>query len=217
MDTFDQELRDLVAQACGCPLGSLERQERLTIVVQRIIDSGKLWKDSAPYYRDILQKTWIYFCLNLCESKTGECYCPTKASVTTWLNAYLKWELHSARITTQKQQTRTAQVRTFNSDESLDPVDLLEAPPDVPPILEIAQQWTEMDIDGELRRVHIQGHPKITCQLLILRRLPPEIGWKELSEELGLPTSTLSSFYQRQCVPRLRKFGEEQGWLLAKQ
>ena len=210
---MDKELQDLVAQACACPLGSLERQERLTIVVKHIIKSGKLWRDSAPYYRDVLQKTWIYFCLNLCESSTGECYCPTKGSVTTWLNAYLKWELHSARIGAQRQQSRTMPIWPRDGEGSLDPVDGLEAPPDIPPILEITQQWATTDADGELRQIHIRDYPQITCQLLILRRLPPETGWKELSEELGPGISALSSFYQRQCLPRLRKFGEAQGYL----
>jgi hypothetical protein len=34
-----------------------------------------------------------------------------------------------------------------------------------------------------------------------------------LSEEFGLSIGTLSSFYKRQCLPRLRKFAEEQGYL----
>jgi hypothetical protein len=214
MYTLDQELRNLVAQACQSPLGSLERQERLTILVQRIIKSGKLWRDSAPYYGDVVQKAWIYFCRNLCEAATAdEPYCADKASVITWLNGYIKWELHKARSNVVLDQRRRASVRTFESDEALDPVDLLEAPPDIPPILELTQQWAETDADGELRRIHIKGYPQITCQLLILRRLPPETGWKELSAELGPGISALSSFYQRQCLPRLRKFGEAQGYL----
>ena len=215
MDAFDQELRDLVAQACQCPVGSLERQKKTTIVVRQVIKSGKLWKDSAPYYRDILQKTWIYFCLNLCEAVTVEQpYCPTRASVMTWLNSYLKWELHKARENLQTNTKRTASPRMIEPGEFLDPMDFLEAPPDVPPILEITRQWAEADVDEELRRVHMQSYPHITCQLLILRRLPPETGWKELSEEFDLPISALSSFYQRHCQPKLRKFGSEQGWLL---
>lgn len=213
---MDQELQDLVTQACQCPSGSLERQERLTLIVHHISKSGKLWKDTAPCYRDVLQKTWIYFCLNLCEAGTGQAYCPRKGGVINWINAYLKWELHAARLKVQQQQICTKSPRPFDSDEVLDPVDLLEAPPDVPPILELTQQWAETDADGELRCIHIKGHPGVTCQLLILRRLPPETGWKELSEELGLGISALSSFYQRQCLPRLRKFGEEQGWLPVK-
>jgi hypothetical protein len=48
--------------------------------------------------------------------------------------------------------------------------------------------------------------------VLILRRLPPETPWKVLSEEFDIPSSTLSSFYQRQCLPRLREFGKSEGY-----
>jgi hypothetical protein len=64
-----------------------------------------------------------------------------------------------------------------------------------------------------LCRTHIAGRPEVNAQVLILRRLPPEASWKELSAEFNLPISTLSSFYQRQCIPRLRKFGESEGYL----
>ena len=94
----------------------------------------------------------------------------------------------------------------------VDPIENLAAEPDIPPILDDVQRWAEADESGELRRVKIEGS-QVTCQTLILRRLPPEASWKDLAAEFGLSISTLSSFYQRQCLPRLRKFGETQGYL----
>jgi hypothetical protein len=94
-----------------------------------------------------------------------------------------------------------------------DPLDRVAANPDVPPILEAVQTWAETDADGELQRIHIEGFPHVTCQVLILRRLPPETSWQKLSKEFGIKVPTLSSFYQRQCLPRLRKFGELEGYL----
>jgi hypothetical protein len=73
--------------------------------------------------------------------------------------------------------------------------------------------WVQTDSEGELRRTCIKGRPDVNCQVLILQRLPPEVSWKELSEEFGLSIPTLSSFYQRQCLPRLRKFAELEGLL----
>ncbi len=92
-------------------------------------------------------------------------------------------------------------------------MDTLAAPADIPPIEEEVRTWAETDADGELRQTHIKNHPEITAQLLILRRLPPETSWEELSAEFGVKVSTLSMFYQRKCQPRLRKFGESQGYL----
>lgn len=215
MGDLEQQLRQLVEDACAHPPGHPTRQKNLTRIIRLV--SGKLWRDSSPGYADALQQTWIFFCQNLCERTTGERYDPDRSTVVTWLNYYLKRRLQDFQINQQKQQSRTAtpKVRTGRSggEEVLDPLDTVAAEPDVPPILDQVRQWAEADRSGELRRVCVEGHPDVTCQRLILRRLPPETSWKELSEELGLSVSTLSSFYQRQCLPRLRKFGESEGYL----
>jgi DNA-directed RNA polymerase specialized sigma24 family protein len=213
---LDQQLRQLVEDACQHPAGSPDRQKRMTQIIRMV--SGKLWKENVPYYQDALQQTWVYFCQNLCEAATGERYNPDRSTVTTWLNYYLRRRLQDFYHRTQKQQAQivSPQVRSSRSGDSndvLDPVDSLPARPDVPPILDEVRAWVEADASGELRRVHIEGHPQVNCRELILRRLPPETSWKELAEEFGLTVSTLSSFYQRQCMPRLRKFGESQGYI----
>jgi hypothetical protein len=215
MDGLEKDLRQLVQEACRHPPGSVKRQKGLTQIIRQV--SGKLWRDSMSYYQDALQQTWVYFCQNICESSTTERYNPDRGSVTTWLNAYLKRRLQDFYIENQKQQATRASERVFQSRSGeaklVNPVDSLPANPDIPPILDAVKAWAETDPTGELRATHIAGYPEINCQLLILRRLPPETGWKELSAELGPSVSTLSSFYQRQCLPRLRKFGESEGYL----
>ena len=215
MDGLEKQLRYLVTEACKHRAGSAERQKNLTKTIRLV--SKRLWKENTPHYEDALQQTWVYFCQNVCEGNTAQVYDPTRGSVVTWLNAYLKRRLQDFYIDEQKQQTRTASKQLQSSKSSdtteIDPVDNLEANPDVPPLLEDVRTWAETDLAGELSRVHIEGHPKVTCQILILRRLPPEASWKALAEEFGLSVSTLSSFYQRQCMPRLRKFGQSEGYL----
>ncbi|MBD2088577.1 sigma-70 family RNA polymerase sigma factor [Microcoleus sp. FACHB-1515] len=206
-----ERLRNLVEETCRHPAGSVKRQRGLTQIIRST--TPKLWRDYSPYYADALQQTWMYFCQNICEAKTGAQYDPNFGSVATWLNAYLKRRLQDGFIEQQKRATQTAQVKRSHSEEELDPVDNLAAEPDAPPILEDVKAWVEADFSGELRRVHIEGHPTVTVQQLILRRLPPETSWKALAAEFGLSVSTLSSFYQRQCLPRLRKFGESEGYL----
>ncbi|MBD2103155.1 sigma-70 family RNA polymerase sigma factor [Leptolyngbya sp. FACHB-261] len=212
MDELEARLHQLVITTCQEKPGSLKRSRGLTQLIRLVLRSGKLWKEYAPYYEDALQQTWLYFCRNLCEATTGEAYDPNRSSISTWLNAYLKRRLQDYRIQTE-QARRTQASSHGDADDLLDPLDLLEAPADIPPILEATQRWAEYDATDELRRTHIQGHPRVNCQVLILRRLPPETSWKDLSIEFNLPIPTLSSFYQRQCLPRLRKFGELQGYL----
>jgi DNA-directed RNA polymerase specialized sigma24 family protein len=215
MVRLEEQLSRLVEQACRHPPGSPERQKLLTQIIR--LTAGKLWKESNPYYQDALQQTWLYFCRNICEGTTGQVYDSSLSSVITWLNVYLRRRLQDFYRIQQRQQARTVSTNVYQSasgdtSEVMDPVDMLAAPPETPPILDNVRTWVETDSNGELRRVHIQGHPEVNCQVLILKRLPPEVSWKQLAAEFKLAVPTLSSFYQRQCLPRLRKFAEMEGY-----
>ena len=215
MDKLEEQLQRLITQACSHRPGSAARQKYLTKIIRQI--THKLWKERTPYYQDALQQTWVYFCQNICEGNTGEPYAPTRSSVTTWLNFYLKRRLQDFYIDEQKQKAKIASPQTNQSNTSEaqppNPVENLPANPDIPSLLEEVTQWVEIDSDGELTSIHLINQPAVTAQVLILRRLPPEASWKDLSEEFNVSVSTLSSFYQRQCLPRLRKFGETEGYL----
>ena len=213
MDRVEEQLQRLVTEACGHPAGSLPRQRNLTRLIRLI--ANKLWKENTPYYEDALQQTWVYFCQNICEGNTGEAYNPARGSVLTWLNTYLKRRLQDFYIDTENRKHKFLPQNWGGDEDSetADPLDNLPASPDVPPLLEEVITWAETDPTGELRRTRLQDHPQVTAQILILRRLPPESSWKALAAELGVPASTLSSFYQRQCLPCLRKFGESEGYI----
>ncbi|MBW4646991.1 MAG: sigma-70 family RNA polymerase sigma factor [Goleter apudmare HA4340-LM2] len=216
MVELDDQLRSLVTEACENPPGSQKRQKQLTQIIR--LTANKLWRESTPYYQDALQQTWLYFCRNICEGTTGQAYNPNYGTVVTWLNAYLKRRLQDFYLNHSREQAMTVPIKMYQSgsgenNEVLNPVDNLAATPEAPPILENVRAWVEEDLDEELRGTNVKGRPDVNCQVLILKRLPPEASWKELSEELGLPIPTLSSFYQRQCLPRLRKFAETEGYL----
>ncbi|MBT9313666.1 sigma-70 family RNA polymerase sigma factor [Leptothoe kymatousa] len=212
MKKTQKQIQDLVAEACRHPVGSAIRQKRLTQIIRLVAD--QLWNEQVPYYQDALQQTWIYFCQNLCESNTGCTYDPEKASVVTWLNNYLKFRLKDKYIARQAEKHRNidkSKNPKGSMDKPTDPIDRLEAQPDIPPILDEVQQWAATD--PRLEKIHIKGRPEITGRLLILKRLPPEVPWKDLSAELNISIGTLASFYQRQCMPILREFGQQQGYL----
>jgi hypothetical protein len=99
-------------------------------------------------------------------------------------------------------------------EETTDLIENLPADSDIPPILEETYQWAQTDPDGELRKIHIRERPDVTCQILILRRLPPETPWKTIALEFNLPESTAPNFYKRECLPRLRNFALKQGYLI---
>ncbi|MCU0537023.1 MAG: sigma-70 family RNA polymerase sigma factor [Hydrococcus sp. Prado102] len=214
MAPLQQQLEQLITEACNYPLGSRERQKNLTKII-RLINS-QLWRENTPYYEDALQQTWIYFCQNLCEGKTGQPYDRTKASVVTWLNNYLKRRLQDFYITDKKRQNQTISLEINSSPinrEQLKPADKIQANSTSQILLEEIKKWVQTDPQKKLSKIHLKDRPDITCQVLILRRLPPETAWKVLAIEFGVSIGTLSSFYQRQCLPILREFGEMEGYL----
>ncbi len=207
------KLQQLVAETCTEPPLSLNRQKGLAQLVKLIQHSGKLWKEAVPQYEDALQQTWFYLCRNLCEATTGACYDGEKGTVINWVNAYLKRRLQDYRIEGLIQQKTRINPYCTSEGEVYDPVDHLPAPSPPPMLLEEIQQWVKTDPLGKLRRIHIRDRPDIHCQVLILRRLPPETPWEELAQEFQIGKNTLSSFYSRQCLPRLRDFAYSQGYL----
>ena len=214
-DGLEERLHQLVTEACRHRAGSAERQKNLTKIIRLI--ANKLWRENTPYYQDALQQTWVYFCQNICEGNTGEPYNPSRGSVITWLNYYLKRRLQDFYLEDQERRRKIvsniAILGLGEPDESIDTLANIPDEPNLPPLLEEVRIWAQTDPDGELSSIHIAKHPAVTCQVLILRRLPPEESWKALAAEFNLSISTLSSFYQRQCLPRLRKFGESEGYL----
>lgn len=211
MEKIANTLAQLVKEACEYPHGSRKRQKKLTQII-RLVNS-KLWNEDTPYYEDALQETWIYFCQNICEGKTARAYDPDRANVVTWLNNYLKWRLKDGYIKTEKQKKQTTPIRVDQSNKIIDPVDSLPAKPVFPTILEEIERWVLQDPEYKLRRTYLDNHPQITCQLLILKRLPCPTPWKTLAEEYQISAGTLSSFYQRKCKPLLREFSKSQGYI----
>ena len=208
---LSHRLKQLVIETCQHPKGSPQRQRGLTQLIRLLTD--QLWHTSAAYYPDALQQTWIYFCRNLCEATTCRAYDPDIATPVTWLNAYLKRRLQDFQIAENRDRRTTLSASSLScrEDDLLDPLDRIAARPDVPPWLEQIKAWAESDPD--LEQIHISKHPTVTAKALILKRLPPETPWKALSAEYGIPIGTLSSFYQRQCLSKLRDYGKSQGYL----
>ncbi|MGF1537838.1 MAG: sigma-70 family RNA polymerase sigma factor [Elainellaceae cyanobacterium] len=215
-----EHLNHLVQQTCRHPQGSLERQQGLNIIIRTLQQSGKIWRaaqqlasgDILPdEYGDALQLTWLYVCRNLCEATTGKAFDPSIANLFTWMNSYLKYRLKDA-YRARKQQDQSRLKPAFTDGQWFDPLSHVPAQPTQPDILQSVQGWVNARA-MDLKAVHLRDRPQVNAYVLIQRRLPPETTWSALSEEFGVSVATLSSFYQRECLPRLRQFGESEGYL----
>ncbi|MCC5661574.1 sigma-70 family RNA polymerase sigma factor [Nostoc sp. XA010] len=206
VSNLNQQLQQLVAEACSHPAKSLMRRQKLSEIVRVVMKSGKLWKENTPYYNDALQQTWLYFCRN------PEQYNPESCSVLTWLDNCLKWRLQDFRSREAEIQAKTVPLSSLSIENTTNTVENLPAAADIPPILEETYQWAFTDPDNDLASTHVKGRADVTCQILILRRLPPETPWKNIAKEFDLPSSTAPNFYKRECLPRLRNFAIRQGY-----
>jgi hypothetical protein len=195
-------LQSLVQEAKQYSAGALPRKKALIQAVR--ILPRLLWQERSPHYNDALQQTLEHFCRNL------DRYNPELGTVVTWLNHYLRWRLKD--LSTPRREIPFSQLAFSDDDPPFidipDPVDHSSIS-----MLESVREWVETDYSGELRSVQMKKYPQVTAQFLILHRLPPESSWKSLSKTLGIGIPTLASFYQRQCLPRLREFGQTQGYL----
>jgi DNA-directed RNA polymerase specialized sigma24 family protein len=218
MNELDQQLNRLIQKTCTCAQGSEDRQPHLDQLIRQLIESGRLWRrpHNIPEtdYEEILQKSWIYLCGNLCEATTAAApYDPQRASVLTWINAYIKMRVLNYYLEQEKERRRREPIRVLDDGTLINPIDLISSPPEPSPILQEILTWLEQE-SQRLEKVHLRDRPDIHCKALILYRLPPqEKPWKQLAQEFGVCESTLSGFYQRQCLPRLREAGEQFGFL----
>jgi len=214
MDEINEKLLKLYRTACDYPARSRQRNKILTKMIRFMDQSGGLSRRSSQYYNrdyyeDALQQTRLFFVKNL-----FEIYDPEKGTILAWLNKNLEWKLYELWRQRQQESARTVPSQVESDEgEVMDLVENIAAPPEIQPILEEVKAWVEADADGELRGCHIKGHPEANCQVLILRRLPPETKWKDISAEFNIEVPTLSSFYRRNCLPRLREFGKSKGYL----
>jgi hypothetical protein len=212
-DDFHQSIGRLVAQILTYPPDSAQRRRLLNQLVRRVMQSGKLWKEYKPYYGDALQQMWEY-CLTHLEE-----YDPSRASVTTWLNYYLKKRLRYFRDRSYRELNRRATPYTTSEDKDLDPLDRVSAPEDIEPVIDIWQhtlKWVETDPDGILRATCFRKRPDINAQTLFLKRFPSETPWKDIAADFDLDeaeTKDLPKFYNRKCLPLLRNFGSSQGYI----
>ncbi|MEH2247820.1 sigma-70 family RNA polymerase sigma factor [Nostoc sp.] len=206
VSNLNQQLQQLVAEACSHSARSLMRRQKLSEIVRVVMKSGKLWKENTAYYNDALQQTWLYFCRN------PEQYNPQSCSVITWLDNCLKWRLQDFRSSEAENLARTVPVSMLGIEEITKTIESLPAAAEIPPILEETYQWAFTDPEKDLASTYIKGRPDVTCQILILRRLPPETSWKDIAKKFNLPPSTAPNFYKRECLPRLRNFALKQGY-----
>ncbi|MGK7890510.1 MAG: hypothetical protein AB4042_14355, partial [Leptolyngbyaceae cyanobacterium] len=190
-----------------------QRQRLLQELHYHVTTSRRLWREAVPYYNDALQDMWVH-----CFQQLEE-YDPEIAGVITWLDANLRRFLRRYRDRTQRDQTR--HLSTFTEDEgnTQHPVDTLPSRPDVSPLLQMWEQtvdWVRTDPDDILTTTCFRQRSEINAQALFLLRVPHKTPWKQSAYQFNrIPAEAtdLPKFYNRRCLPLLRAFGKDKGYL----
>jgi hypothetical protein len=217
-DVLDRRLQSLLAQACGYPSGSMERQKVLTEFLAVVEASGKLWRGAGAdrdLYAEALNETWLYLLQRI------ESYAPERATVMTWINFYLKNRLKDIQLARQKAGDRKvdwgAEFHPWEMlpDPNSNPWQAVEEVEEVEPqqgdgLMDLVELWLEND--RGLRRMHVLDRPDVNGAVVIADRLPPPKPWKQMALELQVKADTLTNFYYKRCLPELRSFLKSKGF-----
>ncbi|MEQ9000498.1 MAG: sigma-70 family RNA polymerase sigma factor [Coleofasciculus sp. B1-GNL1-01] len=197
---LNKELRQLAIKAQQHPANTKMRQIALTRLVNAIQRSGKLCR---PYsgqfsglYEDIYSsacnRTFLYICQNI------DSYNQNRGEVIAWVNFIMK-----RRFIDAINETFSSFVKPSNCRNKRLGAENLEqlVTSDLNPFLssEIIF-WIKEDPDGLFQATHISNHTEVNFQYLVIKRIEG-YSWRELSEHLKIPLSTLSRFYDR-CLTR---------------
>jgi len=82
----------------------------------------------------------------------------------------------------------------------------------IPLLSEIIRQCIEDDPEGLFKTECVENKPNASFQAIFLAKRVDGKSWKEISEELGIPVTTISSFYWRRIqrfAPIIKKYVQE--------
>lgn len=226
-DSWCQQLEDLMQRACAAPPKS-EARRRLSDRVIRHLQSQNI-PYSQSYdrnsqvggrekllHQEAASLTWKHFFLNLCECQTQN----TQSSYVSSSCEHVKGRLftyYKGRLKDLRSEDNVERKLRFNpvseDGEIRDPLDVIPSPLEEPDYLNELCRWIQSDESGILRQTHLRDKPHISAQELLLRRLCKDLPWAEIAKELGVATGTLAPFFQNRCLPPLRHFIEEQGYI----
>lgn len=189
----DVRLKRLALEAQRQPPQSQKRQYLLTELVNAIQLSGKLMHPSQGsisrdvyelIYDDAVNRTMLYIFQKI------DSYDPNRGEgrLMNWVNFRLKMNF----------------IELVHQAFNMYPIGELKDtdPGTQPPLLsEILRDCILEDPENIFKNEHIKNHPKASFQFIFLAKRIENKNWQQISKELAIPVTTLSSFYGR-CIQR---------------
>ncbi|MBR8838062.1 MAG: sigma-70 family RNA polymerase sigma factor [Stigonema ocellatum SAG 48.90 = DSM 106950] len=213
---LNEELQQLVKEAkrysatSESPTDRAKRRIALNKLISTIQCSGRLSKQTQwsglsnyeDYYNEALQQTFLEICQKIHQ------YNP-QYPMMAWVNQIFNWRFKDV---VKKEQKKGITLLPKNQ-ENLHVLSLHDLNRELPIEHEIFQEEQlkeiiQNDPENFLVNEYIQEHPQASLKAILLLRLEGR-KWKKISEELGIPPTTASSFYQRRLhkiITYLKKY-----------
>lgn len=208
-ESLNKALKRLVREALASPEQSPQYQQRLHGIYTIAMQSGKLWRESTPYYGDAVSEMW-----QECFIKLDQ-YDPNEKEVITWLNDSLRRALDRYKYDEKRSRNRHISHWIDGDGQAIAITEHLPRRPDaeeaLQTILDPVLRWIETDPEGTLRQRIFRKKTEVNAQSLLLRYLPPQSqSWSEIAADFDLTTpeaKELPKWYSRYCKPLLKDFG----------
>ncbi|MDI9641785.1 sigma-70 family RNA polymerase sigma factor [Geitlerinema splendidum] len=204
MDTsneLDEKLQQLAIEAQNHPPGTRQRQIALTKLVSTLQKSGQLCRPQLgrfpkEVYDDLYNETQQRVLLFVFQNINN--YDPQRGKLIKWVN----FMMDKRFIDVLRERSH----KKIQYMPNIDELDRLCERNSLSIVKEVAQEireYLQNDPEGKFSQVHISKNPRANFRAIALRYLEGR-SWQEISNELNVGVSTLSSFYQR----KLEKFAE---------
>ncbi|WP_228061137.1 hypothetical protein, partial [Coleofasciculus sp. LEGE 07092] len=229
-NSMDEQLKELIAEACKYPHQSLERQKALNRLLIQIQHLPGLAKSSHPDYFHALNRTWEWLSKNIQSFKPRP---PSfQESLVKWINGYLYWRIQDL-YALDKHTPYSFDGLVAPGESGLTYLEQLSqtgfSPPNLTGIDEYIEQlqrqekqrigleleqYIEEDPDKRLQNCHPRESSHCNCQLLSQRlslRDPPE-RLATVARELGMNYQVLVAHWKRKCLPLLQEIALSLGY-----
>lgn len=204
----DHRLKQLALEAKQQSAQTQQRQYLLTELINAIQLSRRLIRPrrgelSRDFYNviydDAVNRTLLYVFQKI------DLYDPERGNgvFMNWVNFRLDRTLRDIRASYQITQDKPI---------AIEEIETIGETQDVPTTFEIIMQYIEHDPDKIFKQEVIKKNPNASFQAIFLAKRIQGKSWKEISQDLGIPVTTLSSFYWR-CIqrfaPKIRQYVQD--------
>lgn len=215
-DSLNQRLQELVEEIKQYSANDysttirVKRRIALNKFVNAVVNSGRLSKQTQwsglanyeDYHNEALQLTLMEICKKIDE------YNP-QYPVMAWVNKIFHWRfIDVVNKERKKGITRIPRGETISPVLSLDDINKEINTENSVSRQEIVKEIIYKDPDKYLVSQHLRGHYEANLQAILILLLEGK-KWKEISQDLGVPLTTVSSFYQRKMhkiIDYLKKY-----------